>query len=110
MISLLIIFLPLIMCLGMWYAHSLGHKQGYALGYKNYKAALTPDVKIECLCGHGPNFHIDGTGSCDQTVNWTARFKQSGTEMFDKRDKCRCKKYTGPDYTPLTVDLLQLGK
>lgn len=109
MISILIIFIPLIMALGMWYAHSLGHKQGYSLGYNNYKKALTPEIKIECLCGHGPNFHIDGTGACDQTVKWTLQ-GFSDRFSYDKRDKCRCKQYTGPEYTPLTVDLLQIGR
>ena len=104
----LIIFIPLVMGLGMWYAHSLGHKQGLERGLIG-RPVLPEPQKIECLCGHGPNFHKSGTGACDQTMEWHL---QGFNDAFSytKRDKCRCTQYVGPEYTPLTMDLLQLGK
>lgn len=104
--SIVLLFIPLIMMLGMWYSHSLGQKQGYALGLE-HRPVLPEPKKIECLCEHGPNFHKNGTGACDQTVEWAM---VGPNQVFDKRTKCRCTKYVGPEYTPLTMDLLQLGQ
>lgn len=102
--------LMLIMIVGMttmaFVAQNLGYRKGFLEGARSVPRAVEAP-KIECLCQHGPNFHKDGTGACDQTVEWELRGPGG---VWEKRTKCRCTKYTGPEYSPLVLDMLQLTK
>jgi hypothetical protein len=86
-------------------SYNCGRSDGYDDAVIENKKPVIAPVKIECLCGHGPNFHIDG-GRCDQTIQWNVY--GVGKMDWTKQTKCRCKKYTGPEFQPTIIDRIEL--
>lgn len=86
------------------YLFTKGKMIGYNKAIRDNPSPIAP-IEIVCLCGHGPNFHIDG-GKCDQTVVWQMRSER--IEFMDRNVKCRCRQYTGPEFLPTVIDRLEL--